>query len=199
MGTHPSICPYLDIPFQHASGRVLEAMGRSGSSAEFIRLVEWIRAQLPTITLRTTLMVGFPGETDDDSQELYDFVGEVRFQRLGIFAYSPERGTAAAGLGDSIPKRVKTRRLRKLAALQEKISLAYHRKLIGTIQPVLVEGPSPETELLLEGRLASQAPEVDGRVLISSGLGRVGEIMPVRLTEAHPHDLIGEIVDSELL
>jgi ribosomal protein S12 methylthiotransferase len=94
---------------------------------------------------------------------------------------------------------VKTRRLRKLAALQEKISLAYHRRLIGTTQPVLVEGPSPETELLLEGRLASQAPEVDGRVLISSGFGRVGEIMPVRLTEAHPHDLVGEIVESELL
>ena len=199
MGTHPSICPYLDIPFQHASERVLQAMGRSGSSAEFIRLVEWIRAKLPAITLRTTLMVGFPGETDDDSQELYDFVAEVRFQRLGIFSYSPEPGTTAARLGGSVPKRVKTRRLRKLAALQEKISLAYHRKLIGTIQPVLVEGPSPETELLLEGRLASQAPEIDGRVLIGSGLGRVGEIMSVRITEAHPHDLVGEIVDSELL
>jgi ribosomal protein S12 methylthiotransferase len=199
MGTHPSICPYLDIPFQHASGRVLQAMGRSGSSAEFIRLVERIRGQIPAITLRTTLMVGFPGETDDDARELYDFVEEVRFQRLGIFAYSPERGTAAARLGDSVPKRVKTRRVQKLAALQEKISLAYHRKLVGTTRPVLVEGPSPETELLLEGRLASQAPEVDGRVLISSGFGRVGEIMPVRLTEAHPHDLVGEIAKSELL
>lgn len=199
MGKHHSICPYLDIPFQHASERVLQAMGRSGSSAEFIRLVEWIRAQLPTITLRTTLMVGFPGETDDDFQELYEFVEDVRFQRLGIFAYSPEQGTTAARLGDSVPKRVKTRRLRKLAALQEKISLAHHRKLIGTTQPVLVEGVSPETELLLEGRLASQAPEVDGRVLISSGFGRVGEIMPVHLTEAHPHDLVGEIAESELL
>jgi ribosomal protein S12 methylthiotransferase len=199
MASHPSICPYLDIPLQHASKRVLRAMGRSGSSVEFIRLVEWIRAQVPAITLRTTLMVGFPGETDDDSQELCDFVAGIRFQRVGIFAYSPERGTAAARLGDSVPKRVKTRRLRKLAALQEKISLAYHRKLIDTIQPVLVEGPSPETDLLLEGRLASQAPEVDGRVLISSGVGRVGEIMPIRLSEAYPHDLIGEIVASELL
>lgn len=199
MAAHPSICPYLDIPFQHASERILQAMGRSGSPAEFLRLVQWIRVQLPTITLRTTLMVGFPGETDDDFQELYEFVEEVRFQRLGIFAYSPERGTAAARLGDSVPTRVKTKRLRKLAALQEKISLAYHRQLIGTIQPALIEGRSPETELLLEGRLASQAPEVDGRVLISSGCGRVGEIMPVRLTEAYPHDLVGEIVESELL
>jgi ribosomal protein S12 methylthiotransferase len=199
MGTHPSICPYLDIPFQHASERVLRAMGRSGSPTEFLRLVQWIRAELPTVTLRTTLMVGYPGETDDDFQELYELVDEVRFQRLGIFAYSAEQGTAAARLGDSVPKRVKTRRLRKLAALQEKISLAYHRQLIGTTQPVLVEGRSPETKLLLQGRLASQAPEVDGRVLISSGFGRVGEIMPVRLTEAHPHDLVGEIVKSELL
>ncbi|HVO83255.1 MAG TPA: 30S ribosomal protein S12 methylthiotransferase RimO [Syntrophobacteria bacterium] len=199
MGTHPSICPYLDIPFQHASERLLQAMGRSGSSAECIRLVEWIRAQLPTITLRTTLMVGFPGETDDDFQELYDFVAAVRFQRLGLFAYSPEQGTAAARLEESVPKRLKTRRLRRLAALQEKISLAYHRELVGTVRAVLVEGPSPETELLLEGRLASQAPEVDGRVLISSGFGRVGEIMPVRLTQAYPHDLVGEIAESELL
>jgi ribosomal protein S12 methylthiotransferase len=199
MGTHPSIFPYLDIPVQHASERVLQAMGRSGSQAELIRLVERIRERLPAITLRTTLMVGFPGETDTDAQELYDFAEKVRFQRLGIFAYSPERGTAAARLVDSVPTRVKTRRLRKLAALQEKISLAYHRKLVGTTQPVLVEGPSPETELLLEGRLASQAPEVDGRVFITSGFGRVGEIMPVRLTEAHPHDLVGEIAESELL
>jgi ribosomal protein S12 methylthiotransferase len=199
MGTYPCICPYLDIPFQHVSERVLQAMGRSGSAAEFIRFAEWIRERLPAITLRTTLMVGFPGETDDDAQELYDFVEEVRFQRLGIFAYSPERGTAAARLKDSVPRRVKTRRLQKLAALQEKISLAYHRKLVGTTRPVLVEGPSPETELLLEGRLASQAPEVDGRVLISSGFGRVGEIMAVHLTEAHPHDLVGEIAESELL
>jgi ribosomal protein S12 methylthiotransferase len=199
IGTHRSICPYLDIPFQHASERILRAMGRSGSPTEFLRLVQWIRAELPAITLRTTLMVGFPGETDDDFQELYEFVEGVRFQRLGIFAYSPERGTAAARLEDSVPKRVKTRRLRKLAALQETISLAYYRKLIGTTQPVLLEGPSPETDLLLEGRLASQAPEVDGRVLINTGFGRVGEIMPVRLTAAHPHDLIGEIVESELL
>lgn len=199
MGTHPSICPYLDIPFQHASERVLGAMGRTGSATEFLRLVESIRGQIPGITLRTTLMVGFPGETEADFQELYEFVAEVRFHRLGMFAYSPEKGTSAARLGDSVPNRVKARRLRKLTALQEKISVAYHRKLIGTTQPVLIEGTSTETELLLGGRLASQAPEVDGRVLINRGCGHVGEIMPVRITEAHPHDLVGEIVSAELL
>ncbi len=199
MGSHPSICPYLDIPFQHASKRVLRAMGRSGSAPEFLKLLDSIRGKLPGATLRTTVMVGFPGEAEADFQELYEFVAQARFQRLGIFPYSLEKGTVAARLGDPVPERIKTRRLRKVAALQEKISLLYHRDLVGTVQPVLIEGTSPETELLLEGRLASQAPEVDGRVLINCGLGNVGEIMPVRLTEAHPHDLVGEIVGSEML
>jgi ribosomal protein S12 methylthiotransferase len=199
MASHPSLCPYLDIPFQHASERVLRAMGRSGSTHEFLKLLESIRGRLPGATLRTTVMVGFPGETEADFQQLYEFVGQACFQRLGIFSYSPEKGTAAARLGDPVPERIKTRRLKKMAALQERISLVYHQGLVGTTQPVLIEGPSPETDLLLEGRLPSQAPEVDGRVLINRGLGRVGEIMPVRITEAHPHDLIGEIVGSEML
>jgi ribosomal protein S12 methylthiotransferase len=199
MGSHPSICPYLDIPFQHASARVLRAMGRSGSAPEFLKVLDSVRGKLPGAALRTTVMVGFPGEAQADFQELYEFVGEARFQRLGIFTYSPEKGTAAARLGDPVPQRIKTRRLKKLAALQERISLLYHRDVVGTIQPVLIEGTSPETELLLEGRLASQAPEVDGRVLINRGLGNVGEIMPVRLTEAHPYELVGEIVGSEML
>jgi ribosomal protein S12 methylthiotransferase len=199
MGSHHSICPYLDIPFQHASERVLKAMGRSGSAPEFLELLDSIRGKLSGAILRTTVIVGFPGEAEADFQELYEFVSQARFQRLGIFPYSAEKGTAAARLGDPVPERIKTRRLKKLAGLQERISLVYHRELVGTTQPVLIEGTSPETDLLLEGRLPSQAPEVDGRVLINRGFGRVGEIMPVRLTEAHPHDLVGEIVGSEML
>jgi ribosomal protein S12 methylthiotransferase len=199
MGSHPSLCPYLDIPFQHASERVLRAMGRSGSATEFLKLLDSIRGKLPGAILRTTVMVGFPGETEADFQELHEFAREARFQRLGIFPYSPEKGTAAARLGDPVPERAKTRRLRKLVALQERISLLYHRDLVGTTQPVLIEGTSSETDLLLEGRLPSQAPEVDGRVLINRGFGLVGKIMPVRLTEAHAHDLVGEIVGSEML
>jgi ribosomal protein S12 methylthiotransferase len=199
MGSYPSLCPYLDIPFQHASERILRAMGRSGSATEFLKLLDSIRGKLPGVILRTTVMVGFPGETEADFQELHEFARQARFQRLGIFPYSPEKGTAATRLGDLVPERTKTRRLKKLVALQERISLHYHRDLVGTTQPVLIEGTSSETDLLLEGRLPSQAPEVDGRVLINRGFARVGEIMPVRLTEAHAHDLVGEIVESEML
>jgi ribosomal protein S12 methylthiotransferase len=199
MGSYASLCPYLDIPFQHVSARVLRAMGRSGSALEFLKLLDSIRGKLPGVILRTTLMVGFPGETEAEFQALHEFTRQARFQRLGIFPYSPEKGTAAARLGDPVPQRIKTRRLRELAAAQERISLLYHRDLVGTTQPVLIEGTSSETDLLLEGRLPSQAPEVDGLVLINRGFGLVGKIMPVRLTEAHAHDLVGEIVGTEML
>jgi ribosomal protein S12 methylthiotransferase len=138
--------------------------------------------------------VGFPGETEADFQELYEFVEKAGFQRLGIFAYSPEKGTKAARLKNAVEESVKQERLRALVDLQKKISLDYHQELVGTVQPILVEGVSGETDLLLEGRLASQAPEVDGCVFINKGFGQVGEIMDVRITEVHPYDLVGEIV-----
>jgi len=198
MASHESICPYLDLPLQHVSSHVLEAMGRSGSAEEFYQLIALIREWIPDVTLRTTLIVGFPGETDADFQELYEFVHRVRFHRLGLFGYSAERGTRAARLSAPVKASVKEQRLRALADIQEKISLDYNNRLLGTIQPVLVEGASNETDLLLEGRLASQAPEVDGCVLINKGFGQVGKIMAVQITEAHPHDLVGEIVEGEL-
>jgi ribosomal protein S12 methylthiotransferase len=146
--------------------------------------------------LRTTLIVGFPGETEGDFQELYDFVEQARFQRLGLFAYSPEKGTRAALFSNQVEETVKIQRVQALAALQEKISLDYNSRLVGTAQPVLIEGESDESYLLLQARLSSQAPEVDGCVLINKGFGNVGEIVVARITEAHPHDLIGEIPDS---
>jgi ribosomal protein S12 methylthiotransferase len=170
-------------------------MGRSGSAKEFLKLVAMIRQHLPEVTLRTTLIVGFPGETQEDFQELYEFVEQARFQRLGLFAYSPERGTRAALFSDTVEESVKTQRLQVLVALQEKISLDYNNRLVGTAQPVLLEGLSDESDLLLQGRLASQAPEVDGCVLINKGFGKVGDIVTARITEAHPHDLIGEIAE----
>jgi len=196
MASYDCICKYLDIPLQHVSARLLKAMGRSGSSEEFHEIIAFIRAYLEEVTLRTTLIVGFPGETEADFQELYEFVEKAGFQRLGIFAYSPEKGTKAARLKNAVEESVKQERLRALVDLQEKVSLDYHQKLVGTVQPILVEGVSGETDLLLEGRLASQAPEVDGCVLINKGFGQVGEIMDVRITEAHPYDLVGEIVGS---
>jgi ribosomal protein S12 methylthiotransferase len=196
MASHESICNYLDLPLQHVSGHLLKAMGRTGSAEEFLELVTTIREYLPEVTLRTTLIVGFPGERQEDFQELYEFVEQARFQRLGLFAYSPEKGTRAALLSDPVEESVKIQRVQALAALQEKISLDYNSRLVGTAQPVLIEGVSDESDLLLQARLASQAPEVDGCVLINKGFGKVGEIVAARITEAHPHDLIGEIAES---
>ena len=198
MGSHDPICKYLDLPFQHSSSRLLKDMGRSGSAQEFHELIAYIREVLPEVTLRTTLIVGFPGEEDADFQELCDFVEQARFNRLGVFTYSPEKGTKAARLSNPVPDSVKQNRLQVLSHLQENISLDYHEQLVGTVQPVLIEGLSDETDLLLKGRLASQAPEVDGCVLINKGLGQMGEIMDVRIGEAHPYDLVGEIVHPVL-
>jgi len=198
MASYESICKYLDLPLQHVSGHLLKAMGRTGSADEFHELVAWIRESLPEVTLRTTLIVGFPGETDGDFQELYHFVEQARFQRLGLFAFSPEKGTRAALFSDPVEESVKIQRVHALAALQENISLDYNSRLVGTVQPVLIEGVSDESDLLLQARLSSQAPEIDGCVLITKGFGKVGEIVAARITEAHAHDLIGEIVDSEL-
>ena len=196
MASYECICNYLDLPLQHASGHLLKAMGRTGSAEEFLELVTLIREYLPEVTLRTTLIVGFPGERQEDFQELYEFVEQARFQRLGLFAYSPEKGTRAALFSDPVKESVKIQRVQALAALQEKISLDYNSRLVGTVQPVLIEGVSDESDLLLQARLASQAPEVDGCVLINKGFGKVGEIVAARITEAHPHDLIGEIAES---
>lgn len=196
MASYESICKYLDLPLQHVSGHLLKAMGRTGSADEFHELVAWIRESLPEVTLRTTLIVGFPGETDGDFQELYHFVEKARFQRLGLFAFSPEKGTRAALFSDPVEESVKIQRVHALAALQENISLDYNSRLVGTVQPVLIEGVSDESDLLLQARLSSQAPEIDGCVLITKGFGKVGEIVAARITEAHAHDLIGEIPES---
>ena len=198
MASRESICNSLDLPLQHVSGHLLKAMGRTGSAEEFLELVTMIREYLPEVTLRTTLIVGFPGERQEDFQELYEFVEKARFQRLGLFAYSPEKGTRAALLSDPVEESVKIQRVQALAALQEKISLDYNSRHVGTAQPVLIEGVSDESDLLLQARLSAQAPEVDGCVLINKGFGKVGEIVVARITEAHPHDLIGEIAESEI-
>ena len=198
MGSYDSICRYLDIPLQHVSARLLKTMGRSGSAQEFQQLLRFIRDCLPEATLRTTFIVGFPGETEADFLELCEFVAQARFHRLGIFSYSPEKGTRAARFSKPVPESVKEQRLQTLADLQKEISLDYHKQLLDTVQPVLIEGLSTETDLLLEARLPSQAPEIDGCVFINKGFGQVGEIMKVKITEAHPYDLVGELVGSDL-
>jgi len=138
-------------------------------------------------------MVGFPGETEEDFDKLCAFVEEQRFYSLGVFTYSDEEGTRAFGYSDKVPEEEKERRAEELMVRQRKIAVRQNREMVGSILPVLVEGPHEETDLLLRGRTAFQFPEIDGCVIINQGTAEIGEIVPVRITEAGPYDLVGEI------
>jgi len=188
------ICPYLDIPLQHVNKSILKAMGRNSYGGDIMRLIERIRSMTRRISIRTTMMIGFPGETDDIYRELYDFVEAVGFDHLGTFIYSPEKGTPAARLKGLPDRRIAEERLDAIMRLQSDISNKNHQRLINQAVPVIIEGPLHETDLLLSGRTATMAPDVDGCVLINKGQGSVGEIASVLIREAHPYDLIGEIV-----
>ncbi len=188
------ICPYLDIPLQHVNSDILRAMGRGYYGESPLDLIRRIKSRSRPIGIRTSLMVGFPGETDDAFGELYDFVETAEFDHLGTFIYSPERGTRAARMKGLPDPSISNERLNSIMTLQKKISLRKNKGLIDRIIPVLIEGESPETDLLLAGRTAWMAPDVDGQVLINEGSGTVGEIMQVLIHEAHPYDLVGEIV-----
>ncbi|MBU2547738.1 MAG: 30S ribosomal protein S12 methylthiotransferase RimO [Proteobacteria bacterium] len=195
MAGQEKVAPYLDLPLQHASPAVLKRMGRSGR-IDPIGLVERLRRAVPGLTLRTTMMVGFPGETEEDFARLLDFVQAARFEHLGVFKFSPEEGTAAARSKTQVPQRIKEVRRRKLMALQRRISRGAQQQLVGRILPVLIEGLSEETDLLLAGRTAGQAPDIDGLVYITKGTAAPGRIEPVRITQAHDYDLVGEIVET---
>ncbi len=190
-----SICPYIDIPLQHINNKILKSMGRPAPEGVSVRgLIDRIRGMKRKISIRTTVMTGFPGETDSIFNELYDFVKESQFDHLGSFVYSPEKGTPAARIKDVPDRKIAEERREIIMKLQADISLKKNREMTGRMVPVLVEGASSETDLLLCGRTSRMAPDVDGQVLINRGEGKTGEIMPVRITEAHPYDLVGEII-----
>jgi ribosomal protein S12 methylthiotransferase len=192
----PKVCKYFDIPLQHASGSVLKAMRRGASGKDFLRLLEKIRKALPSATLRSSLIAGFPGETERDFQGLLDFVAAAEFDHLGVFLYSNEESSASYGLPEQVPARMARRRQQKLMALQRKISRRKLRTLVGKSFPVLVEGQSPQTELLLRGRLESQAPEIDGEVLINNFEGpepQPGEFRWATITAAGDYDLVARL------
>jgi ribosomal protein S12 methylthiotransferase len=193
--TEPKICKYLDIPLQHISDPVLSRMNRRSTEAEIRELIATLRREIPDITLRTSLIVGFPGETDDDFKKLCQFVEEVQFDRLGVFCYSREEGTPAAELPDQVSERVKRERYKKLMRIQARLSFKRNRRLIDTVEEVIVEGFSEETELLLKGRTSRQAPDIDGLVYITAGQADVGDIVRLRITDSSDYDLIGEIVE----
>ena len=196
MAEQPRILPYLDIPIQHGHDEILGRMGRGYTRGDILETVGRIREALPGATLRTTVMVGFPGESEAHVQALADLMAEVRFDHLGVFLYSPEAGTPAARLTPAVPRREARRRARHLKAVQAGIAQARLKALVGTVQEVRVDGVSPESDYLLTGRLAGQAPDIDGQVYITAGTGRLGEVQAVRLTRALPFDLVGEIVEE---
>jgi ribosomal protein S12 methylthiotransferase len=190
----PKICNYIDMPLQHIDEEVLRKMNRIHQQEYTINLIKRMRERIPNLVLRTSLIVGFPGETEKAFKTLYDFVKETRFDRLGVFIYSQEEGTPAGQMESQIDEEVKQARWDKIMKLQEKISLKNHEKLIGTIQDVLISGLSQETDLLLEGRYYGQMPEGDGVVYINDGTASPGDMVKVEITDAHPYDLVGRIV-----
>ena len=187
------LCSYLDLPLQHVNKDILAAMGRPLFHGDPRQWFENLVARSPGVVLRTTLMVGFPGETESHFQELLDFVKIGFFYHVGTFIYSREKGTPAARLDKEIPMEIAQARRDELMGLQGRIRLEKNRKLVGQTVSVLVEGHSSETELLLKGRTQAMAPDVDGQVLINEGHGQVGKIVPVKIREAHTYDLIGMI------
>jgi ribosomal protein S12 methylthiotransferase len=193
MARERRLVPYLDIPLQHASRRVLKLMKRGGGARSYRELIAGARETVPGLAVRTTFIVGFPGEGEREFEELQRFVEEVRFDHVGVFAYSHQEENPGAGLGDPILRTTKERRRRLLMKQQEGISRANHRTLRGTETTAIVDGASPESEYLLQGRVLQQAPEVDGRLLFSDGAGRAGDIVRVGITRTFAFDLVGEI------
>ena len=196
---HAAIAKYMDMPLQHASASVLKRMKRGANGDIFLKLIEKIRRTIPGITLRTSFIAGFPGETDQDFDELCQFVEAAQFDRVGVFSYSDEDTSKSFHLDGKVDGKTIERRKRKLMSIQRKISKARNRRLIGKEFSVLVEGPSQETDLLWECRLQSQAPEIDGVTYIND-FGEIeptpGQIRRFRVTEAHDYDLIGMLTDE---
>jgi ribosomal protein S12 methylthiotransferase len=199
LARHESLVKYIDMPLQHASAPVLKRMKRGANAEIFLRLLERMRATIPGVAIRTSMIVGFPGETEVDFEELCQFVRAARFDRLGVFSYSDEETSGSFNLDAKVDKRTIYNRKRTLMAIQRRISAERNRALVGTDLQVLVEGPSKETDLLWEARLRTQAPEIDGVCYINDcgpGQARPGEMRTLRVTEAHDYDLISELVDG---
>ena len=191
------ICKYIDMPLQHVSAHILRAMRRGGNRTSLSRMIDRIRCSIPGVTLRTTMIVGYPGETDRDFEELKTFCRDMEFDRLGVFCYSDEEGTAAFNSRRKVPATTAENRRRELMRQQAAISRRKNRQLVGKEMAILVEGPSDQSELLLQGRLESQAPEIDGVCLINDsevGPPAPGEFRTVRITRALEHDLLGTII-----
>ena len=190
------ICHYLDIPIQHASDHILKRMGRRTSKQELIDIVGKLRKEIPDIVLRTTLITGFPGETEEDHEELKEFVDEMEFDRLGVFTYSPEENTPAAEMADQVPEEVKEERRDELMELQQEISYDRGQDRIGQELLVMIEGKVADESAYI-GRTYGDAPKVDGYIFVQTGeLLMTGDFAKVRVTGALEYDLIGVLSDE---
>jgi ribosomal protein S12 methylthiotransferase len=187
------VCRYVDLPLQHAARGVLRRMRRPGGRAQYERLIGRIRRRVPGVALRTTFIVGFPGETARDFEELMSFAREMRFDHLGVFPYSHEEGTAAYALGDRVPRRVKLARQRALMSMQRRRVARKNGRRIGEQVSVLVDGPAAESPLVLKGRLEGQAPDIDSAVYLTEvdlTELRPGELVEATVTAARGYDLV---------
>jgi len=193
----PKAVKYLDMPLQHASQNVLKLMKRGGNRKSLERLIDRVRKRVPGIAVRTTFITGFPGETDEDFNELMSFVKNVEFDRVGVFTYSDEEGTPAFELDNKVPHRTAAKRRTSLMKEQARISRRNNKSRVGDVVRVVFEGESKESELLWQARMETQAPDIDGCVLINDvpdGLvPSIGDFVDVQITEAHEHDLVGRI------
>jgi len=187
------ICNYVELPLQHVHDQIIQKMHRQGTRQELTRLLAKIREKIAGVALRTSFIVGFPGETEEHFQVLLEFLQEIRFDRVGIFTYSQEEGTPAAQMAEQVPEEIKEARYHRVMQLQQQISLEKNQELVGKTMEVLVEGPSQDSSELWVGRSYRDAPEIDGLVFLAGGQLLRGEIVKAKITRALEYDLIGEV------
>src|SRR3972149_2933450 len=193
LGNEEKVLPYIDLPLQHISPPVLKAMNRQYTRAGVEALIEKLRTRLPGVTLRTSMIVGFPGEKESDFRELLDFVEGVKFDRLGVFTYSREEGTPAYSMKGQVPKKVKAGRMDAIMSAQREISLEKNERLIGSPVKVMVEGANDDNDAApMKGRASSQAPDVDGVVYLAGGHAEPGSIVSAKVTGAGDYDIYAE-------
>ncbi len=197
LADHPRVLPYVDMPLQHAADSMLRRMKRGHGGERLRRVVARLRERVKDLVFRTAFIVGHPGETDAEFEELLDFVRWARFDRVGVFRYSQEEGTASGEMAEIVPEAVIASRHRRLMAAQRPISRAKLDSMLGQTVEVLVEGVSDESELLLQGRWWGQAPEIDGHVFLANGTARPGELRRAYVTQASDYDLVADLYEAD--
>ena len=194
MAQSKNICKYLDMPIQHFSTPVLRRMNRKATNELIYSKIKMLREKIPGIVLRTSVIVGFPGETEEDFEALVERIRSIRFNHLGVFKYSDEEGTPAVRLKNKLDQDVIDERFEKLYEVQKEIARELNQEYLGKTIEVLVEGVHEETDLLLQGRHRGQAPDIDGKVIINDGMAKAGDIVQVEITEVLDYDLVGRII-----